>query len=82
MTLFDRRRVRHLQHFDLIAEQIRRLGRNVPRSGRLAVAGSVDFTSAVRRERPRRFALLRERLDLVMKGRRARYLVDGHGTCC
>lgn len=67
VTLFDGGRVRHLQHFDLVAEDVGGLGRYVPRPRRRPVARTVDLAATVRHERPRRFPLLRERLHLVLE---------------
>ena len=67
VALFDGSRVRYLQHFDLVAEDVGRFGHYVPRSRRRPVARTVDLAAAVRHERPRRLPLLRERLHLVLQ---------------
>ena len=67
VALFDGGRVRHLQHFDLVAENVGRLGHYVPRPRRRPVARTVDLPAAVRHERPRRLPLLGKRLHLVLQ---------------
>lgn len=67
VTCFDRGRVRDLKHLHFAAEEIRGIGRDVPRSRGGTATRTINFATAVGHESPRRLPLLRERLDFVLR---------------
>lgn len=67
MARFDWGSVRHRNHLDLVLEVVAGVGLDLPGQRRRAVVGAVHLAAAVRHERPRRLALLRVRVQLVLK---------------
>ena len=66
VTCFDGGRVRYLKHFHFAAEEIRRIGWDVPRARGGTTTGTIDVTTTVRHKRPRRLSFLRKCLDFVL----------------
>lgn len=67
VTCFDGGRVRHLEHLHFAAEEIRRIGWDVPRARGGTATRTINFATAVRHKSPRRLPLLRKRLDFVLE---------------
>lgn len=76
VTCFDGGRVRHLEHLHFAAEEIRRIGWDVPRARGGTTTRTINFPSAVRHKSPRRLPLLRKRLDFVLEQQQQHQIVD------
>lgn len=67
MARFDRGGVRHRNQLHFVLKVLVGVRLDVPGQRRRAVVGAVHLAAAVRHERPRRLALLRVRVQLVLK---------------